>query len=153
MNHGSFLLTLLDVAQTSKIRNYIHHKEITSIIKCGIKSFIHSQISMAAWSLGIDMSMCSPMLELKLIHVRVLVKGAGGCQEWHENMWVQVLFTTHWGLNKMVDILQTPFSNGFSGRKTSEFQIKFDWNIYLWGLLDNKSSLVQALVTAWCWTG
>ena len=38
---------------------------------------------------------------------------------------------THWGWNKMADILQTPFWNVFSWVKMFDFRLKFHWMLLL----------------------
>ena len=38
---------------------------------------------------------------------------------------------THWGQVKMSTILQTTFSNAFSGMKTYEFWLRFHWSFFL----------------------
>ena len=53
----------------------------------------------------------------------------------------------HCGRNKMTAILLTIFSNAFSWMKTYEFQLKFHWNMFLNGLIDNKSALVQIMAS------
>ena len=38
---------------------------------------------------------------------------------------------THWGRDKMVDIFQTTFSNGFSWMNLHELRLKFHWSLFL----------------------
>ena len=38
---------------------------------------------------------------------------------------------THWGRDKIADILQTTFSNTFCWTKMYEFRLKFHWNLIL----------------------
>ena len=40
-------------------------------------------------------------------------------------------YLTHWGRDKMADILQTAFSNEFFGMKMHEFRLRFRWNLLL----------------------
>ena len=54
---------------------------------------------------------------------------------------------THWGRDKMAAISQTAFSSAFPWMKTFEFQIKFHWNMFLKGVIDNMAALVQ--IMAW----
>ena len=44
--------------------------------------------------------------------------------------WVNIL--THWGLDKVVAILQTKLSNTFSWMKILEFWLNFHWSLFLW---------------------
>ena len=39
--------------------------------------------------------------------------------------------STHWGWDKMADILQTTFSTAFSWMKMFEFRLKFHWSLFL----------------------
>ena len=39
--------------------------------------------------------------------------------------------STHWGLDKMADIFQTTFWNGFSWMKLFEYRLKFHWSLFL----------------------
>ena len=43
--------------------------------------------------------------------------------------WVSSL--THWGRDKMTDISQTTFSNGFSWMKIYGFRLRFHWSLFL----------------------
>ena len=38
--------------------------------------------------------------------------------------------STHWPLDKMVDVLQTAFSSAFKRMQMLEIQIKFLWNVF-----------------------
>ena len=57
---------------------------------------------------------------------------------------------THRGRNKMA-ISHTTFSSAFSWMKTFEFEMKFHWNMFHYGLNDTMAALVQ--IMAWRRTG
>ena len=42
-----------------------------------------------------------------------------------------VYWVLHWGRDKMADIFQTAFWNGFSWMKMYEFRLKSHWNLFL----------------------
>ena len=45
--------------------------------------------------------------------------------------WKQHYMLSYWGWDKMANILHTTFSNAFSWMKIFEFQIQFDWSLFL----------------------
>ena len=65
-------------------------------------------------------------------------------------IWMTCACLTHWGQDKMAAILQMISSSAFFKMKTSDFDIKFHWNIFLRIYL-NMAALVQMM--AWCQTG
>ena len=54
---------------------------------------------------------------------------------------------THWGRDKMNNILQTTFSNVFSSMKMFEFRLKFHWSLFPGGPINNIPALVR--IMAW----
>ena len=54
---------------------------------------------------------------------------------------------THWGRHKMAAVLQTTFSNAFSGMKMYEFRCRFHWSLFL--RINNIPSLVQIMAYHW----
>ena len=54
---------------------------------------------------------------------------------------------THWGRDKMADILQTTFSNAFSCLKMYEFGLRFHWNLFL------RFKLTISQQWFWLWLG
>ena len=59
------------------------------------------------------------------------------------------LVLTHWGQDNVAIILQMSFSNLFSYMQTSEFQIKFKWNIFHLVFLPIYQHLVQIMFCRW----
>ena len=59
-------------------------------------------------------------------------------------------YLTHWGRDKMDNILQTAFSSVFSPRKMFD-SIKISLKFVPKGLVENKPTLAQMM--AWCWSG
>ena len=55
------------------------------------------------------------------------------------------------GRDKMVDVLQKTFLNGFSWMKMVEFRLKIPLKFVHKSPVDNNPALVQ--IMAWCWTG
>ena len=58
-----------------------------------------------------------------------------------------ILKTSHWGLHKMADILQTTFSNAFSWLMIITFWLIFHDSLFL-KITDNTSALVQVTAEA-----
>ena len=58
-----------------------------------------------------------------------------------------VLKTSHWGLHKMADILETTFSNACLWLMIITFWLIFHYNLFL-GVIDNISALVQVMAEA-----
>ena len=58
---------------------------------------------------------------------------------------------THWGRDKMTDILQTTFSNAYTWMKIYKFRWKNSLKFVLYGLINNIPALVQ--IMAWCRSG
>ena len=44
-----------------------------------------------------------------------------------------VISSTHWGRDKTAVIMQTTYSNGFSGTKILQFRLNIHWNLFLGG--------------------
>ena len=53
---------------------------------------------------------------------------------------------THWGRDKMDDILQTTFSSAFPWMKMCYFRLKYHWCFVPRGLINNIPALVQIMV-------
>ena len=58
---------------------------------------------------------------------------------------------THWGRDKMATISQMTLSNSFSWMKMLEFWLKFHWNLFHRGPINNIPALVQ--IMAWRHSG
>ena len=43
---------------------------------------------------------------------------------------IKPIHLSHWGRDKVADIFQTTFSNGFSWMKMFEFRLKFHWSLF-----------------------
>ena len=53
---------------------------------------------------------------------------------------------THWDWDKMASIGQTTFLNAFSYMKMYKFQLRFHWNLFPKGPINNITALVQIMV-------
>ena len=67
---------------------------------------------------------------------------------WHvSGHWLNAVNWSHWGPDKVDDILQTTFSNAFCWMKMFWLQLKFHWVFFPKGPIHNIPALVQ--IMAW----